>query len=95
MGASQRELGRYDEALAAFEKANSAGAALFGEYGEAAVYAAMKQQDKAFEHLEKAVQQGEFRVWDSLAICEYVVEVTGRGWPKYPQARAMAHRCLP
>jgi glutathione S-transferase len=36
------------------------------------------------------LQQGEFRVWDSLAICEYVVEVTGRGWPKYPQARAMA-----
>ena len=58
LGASQRELGRYDEALAAFEKANSAGAALFGEYGEAAVYMAMKQPEKAFEHLEKAVQQG-------------------------------------
>jgi tetratricopeptide (TPR) repeat protein len=58
LGASQRELGRYDDALAAFEKANAAGAAPFGEYGEAAVYAAMKQPEKAFEHLEKAVQQG-------------------------------------
>ena len=36
------------------------------------------------------LQQGDFRVWDSLAICEYVAEVTGRGWPKYPQARALA-----
>jgi len=58
LGASERELGRYDDALAAFDKANAAGAALFGEYGEAAVYTAMKQLDKAFEHLEKAVQQG-------------------------------------
>jgi len=58
LGASERELGRYDDALAAFDRANAAGAALFGEYGEAAVYTAMKQLDKAFEHLEKAVQQG-------------------------------------
>lgn len=58
LGASLRELRRYDEALAAFEKANAAGAGLFGEYGEAAVYTAMKQPEKAFEHLEKAVQQG-------------------------------------
>jgi tetratricopeptide (TPR) repeat protein len=58
LGASLRELGKYQEALAAFEKANAAGAALFGEYGEAAAYTAMKQLDKAFEHLEKAIQQG-------------------------------------
>jgi tetratricopeptide (TPR) repeat protein len=58
LGAARRELGKYPEALAAFEKANAAGAALFGEYGEAAVYTAMKQPEKAFEHLEKAVQQG-------------------------------------
>src|SRR4029077_19020673 len=58
LGAALRELGKYQDALAAFEKANAAGAALFGEYGEAAVYTAMKQLDKAFEHLEKAVQQG-------------------------------------
>lgn len=58
LGASLRELGKYQEALAAFEKANAGGAALFGEYGEAAVYAVMKQPDKALEHLGKAVQQG-------------------------------------
>jgi tetratricopeptide (TPR) repeat protein len=58
LGASLRELGKYQDALGAFEKANAAGAALFGEYGEAAVYTAMKQLDKAFDHLEKAVQQG-------------------------------------
>jgi tetratricopeptide (TPR) repeat protein len=58
LGAALRELGKYPEALAAFEKANAAGAALFGEYGEAAVYTAMKQPEIALEHLEKAVQQG-------------------------------------
>jgi tetratricopeptide (TPR) repeat protein len=58
LGASLRELGRYPEALVVFEKANSAGATLFGEYGEAAVYLAMKQPQKAFKHLEKALQQG-------------------------------------
>src|ERR1700704_4533216 len=58
LGASLRELGKYADALAAFEKANAAGAALFGEYGEAAVYSAMKQPEKALEPLDKAVQQG-------------------------------------
>jgi tetratricopeptide (TPR) repeat protein len=58
LGASLRELRRYDESLAAFEKASAAGGGVFGEYGEAAVYTALKQTDKAFEHLEKAVQQG-------------------------------------
>ncbi len=57
LGAALRELGKYQDALTAFEKANAAGAALFGEYGEAAVYTAMKQPEKAFDHLEKAVQQ--------------------------------------
>jgi len=46
LGASLRELGKYADALAAFEKANASGAALFGEYGEAAVYTAMKQPEK-------------------------------------------------
>ena len=36
------------------------------------------------------LQQGELRVWDSLAICEYVAELTGRGWPKDSGARALA-----
>lgn len=36
------------------------------------------------------LHQGELCVWDSLAICEYVCELTGRGWPKDPRARAVA-----
>jgi glutathione S-transferase len=36
------------------------------------------------------LRQGELCVWDSLAICEFVCELTGRGWPKDPQARAVA-----
>jgi tetratricopeptide (TPR) repeat protein len=58
LGAALRSLGKYDEALAAFDKATRAGAGLFGEYGKATVYAAQQQQEKAFESLEKAVQQG-------------------------------------
>src|SRR2546422_8129622 len=30
------------------------------------------------------------RVWDSLAICEYVAELTGKGWPQPREARAVA-----
>lgn len=33
---------------------------------------------------------GELRIWDSLAICEYISEKTGFGWPKLPAARAHA-----
>lgn len=29
-------------------------------------------------------------VWDSLAICEYIAELTGKGWPKDSRARAVA-----
>jgi glutathione S-transferase len=36
------------------------------------------------------LHHGEIRVWESLAICEYVIELTGRGWPKDTQARAVA-----
>jgi tetratricopeptide (TPR) repeat protein len=58
LGAALRQLGSYQSALAAFEKANAAGAGLFAEYGEAAVYAAMKDTEKSFEHLTKSLQQG-------------------------------------
>jgi tetratricopeptide (TPR) repeat protein len=58
LGASLRSLGRYEEALAAFEKAGQSGAGLFGEYGKAAVYVALNQPEKAFASLDKAVQQG-------------------------------------
>lgn len=33
---------------------------------------------------------GKVCVWDSLAICEYVAELSGRGWPRDPAARAVA-----
>ncbi|HXY75592.1 MAG TPA: glutathione S-transferase family protein [Steroidobacteraceae bacterium] len=36
------------------------------------------------------LRQGELTVWDSLAICEYLGELTGRGWPESPEARAVA-----
>lgn len=38
---------------------------------------------------------GDFRVWDSLAICEYVSEryLDGRGWPHDLTARAQARAC--
>ena len=58
LGAALRGLGKYDEALAAFEKANQSGAGLFGEYGKASVYAALKQPEKAFASLDSAVKQG-------------------------------------
>jgi glutathione S-transferase len=36
------------------------------------------------------LRQGEIVVWDSLAVCEYIAETSGRGWPKAPEARAVA-----
>jgi glutathione S-transferase len=33
---------------------------------------------------------GDLTVWDSLSICEYAAEVTGRGWPLDAAARAVA-----
>jgi glutathione S-transferase len=37
-----------------------------------------------------ALLHGELAIWDSLAICEYVAEITGRGWPVDRTARAVA-----
>jgi glutathione S-transferase len=34
--------------------------------------------------------KGGLAIWDSLAICEYVAEVTGAGWPTDAHARAIA-----
>jgi glutathione S-transferase len=33
---------------------------------------------------------GDLTVWDSLAICEYAAEISGRGWPRDAAARAVA-----
>ena len=39
------------------------------------------------------LRHGAHSIWDSLAICEYVAELTSRGWPQERYARAMA-RCV-
>ena len=36
------------------------------------------------------LRHGKLCVWDSLAICEYVAELSERGWPKTREARAVA-----
>jgi len=36
------------------------------------------------------LHHGELRVWDSLAICEYAAELSGKGWPAAREARAVA-----
>jgi glutathione S-transferase len=36
------------------------------------------------------LRQGTLCVWESLAICEYVAELSGRGWPQAREARAVA-----
>lgn len=36
------------------------------------------------------LEHGDLVVWDSLAICEYLAELTGKGWPRAPEARAVA-----
>jgi glutathione S-transferase len=36
------------------------------------------------------LHHGELQLWDSLAICEYAAELTGRGWPRDTAARAVA-----
>jgi glutathione S-transferase len=33
---------------------------------------------------------GELAIWDSFAICEYIAEITGRGWPADREPRAVA-----
>jgi tetratricopeptide (TPR) repeat protein len=58
LGASLRELGKYDQALAAFQKATEINAGPFADYGKASTYAGMKQTDKAFTALDAAVKQG-------------------------------------
>jgi glutathione S-transferase len=36
------------------------------------------------------LRQGTLCVWDSLAICEYVAELSGSGWPRAREVRAVA-----
>ena len=36
------------------------------------------------------LRHGSLCVWDSLAICEHIAEVSGKGWPQAREARAVA-----
>jgi glutathione S-transferase len=36
------------------------------------------------------LRHGDVTVWDSLAICEYIADLTGKGWPEERRARAFA-----
>jgi glutathione S-transferase len=36
------------------------------------------------------LRQGTLCVWDSLAICEYIAELSGKGWPQASEVRAVA-----
>jgi glutathione S-transferase len=36
------------------------------------------------------LRHGKVCVWDSLAICEYIAELSGAGWPQAREARAVA-----
>ena len=58
LGASLRALGKYDQALVAFQKATEIGAGPFAEYGKASTYTGMQQTEKAFTALDAAVKQG-------------------------------------
>ena len=41
-------------------------------------------------HRVPVLADGDLRIWDSLAICEYACELAGRGWPRDAAARARA-----
>ena len=59
LGTSLQELGQLDRALDVYQRALKAGAPpLYAEYSIATTYAQKKDTEKAFEHLEKAVQAG-------------------------------------
>src|SRR5215467_12815974 len=59
LGTSLQELGRLDRALEVYQKSLAAGTPPpFAEYSIATVYAQKKDADKAFEHLQKALDGG-------------------------------------
>jgi len=59
LGVSLNKIGENDKAIEAFEKGRTLGLPpQFAEYGIAVVFASKKDKDKAFEHLEKAAQNG-------------------------------------
>ncbi|HET8923965.1 MAG TPA: hypothetical protein VFN26_13335 [Candidatus Acidoferrum sp.] len=59
LGVSLNKIGEGDKAMEAFEKGAAAGLPpQFAEYGLAVVFVSKKDREKAFEHLQKAAQNG-------------------------------------
>ena len=59
LGVSLNRTGEKDKAIEAFEKGRATGLPpQFADYGIATVFASKKDKEKAFEHLEKAAQNG-------------------------------------
>ena len=59
LGVSLNSIGESDKAMEAFEKGAAAGLPpQFAEYGLAVVFVSKKDREKAFEHLQKAAQNG-------------------------------------
>jgi tetratricopeptide (TPR) repeat protein len=59
LGVSLNKIGENDKAIEAFERGRALGLPpQFAEYGIAVVFASKREKDKAFEHLEKAAQNG-------------------------------------
>src|SRR6267154_5037819 len=59
LGVSLNKTGEKEKAIEAFEKGRSLGwPPQFVEYGLATVFVSKKDKDKAFEHLQKAAQNG-------------------------------------
>jgi tetratricopeptide (TPR) repeat protein len=59
LGVSLNKAGEKDKAIEAFEKGRALGLPpQYAEYGIATVFASKKDKDRAFEHLEKAAQDG-------------------------------------
>ena len=93
LGGSLRALGKYDQALTAFEKATGSGAAMFAEYGKAATYVGMKDKEKAFAALDAAVKAG---YGDFATLSADPNLATLHGDPRFEKAVAQAkHNAQP
>jgi len=93
LGGSLRALGKYDQALAAFQKATELGAGMFAEYGKAATYVGMKDSEKAFTALYAAVKAG---YGDFATLSADPNLATLHGDPRFEKAVAQAkHNAQP
>jgi len=66
LGVSFSKSGENEKAIEAFEKSSAMGLPNYAEYGLAVVFASMRNKEKAFEHLNKAAENG-FNQVDQMA----------------------------